>query len=546
MLDSVCHKKEIKSIEVPRIFTIGQIKEFSDLKWNSFLEANEKKLNITDIWSLVNLQRREWELKFLDIEKSMASEDYPRPSVAVAILSHKEEELDKMYMKVCTDGKTIERTIREYFYYKIGVPVVIVKIGSDICDASGTKEDIMRDFRRIYLKIVMWSHGSLWTLKELPCADTLSMLGSISIKRNKAGDLLIGLVASFDRHFNKFWTKQTIVSKKFLGDLKETNNRKLIKGKGSEKKNKPKGKDKKSKSKDWKDDVADEELTFQQFFEYKITNIFGKALVEFKERVCKLPVNIIMFVNEENCYYGSLYDKIFRSVIKKMVWNTNLIVIKSENANLSKNKMFFSFWNTIKDASGDTYKFQTQMHAPGFCIDRDLVMPISDKTKAMKNKRFHQFYLNPILGDINGKLDSWFIEKYNSDNMRLYKVVQYASEFSDQYRFADPEDIQILVYWLHFLDYSTILCKNKYRTKVYKSGGSKEGTAYISRHPMIVEYSDALIIAFEAGKFWDNRLKAQVLNKKAYEKDMENCELTNEVRILNTKIRSLATLQSIY
>ena len=132
MLDAVCHGKEIRSIEVPTIFKVNQIREFYSDKWNSFLVANEKKLNITDICSLVNLQRREWEMKFLEIQRHLNDDDYDLPSVAVAMISEKEEELDKMYIKVCSDGKTIERTIREYFFYKLGVPVVIFKMSSDI------------------------------------------------------------------------------------------------------------------------------------------------------------------------------------------------------------------------------------------------------------------------------------------------------------------------------------------------------------------------------------------------------------------------------
>jgi hypothetical protein len=134
MLDNVCHKKEIRSVEIPNVYTVGQIKEFDDDKWGKFFESgDDKKSHFSDVCELINRQRYEWERKFLELEKAIKTDDtYVRPAVVVAILSSKEEELDKMYMQLVNDGKTLERTIRDFFFYRFGAPVVIVKINSDI------------------------------------------------------------------------------------------------------------------------------------------------------------------------------------------------------------------------------------------------------------------------------------------------------------------------------------------------------------------------------------------------------------------------------
>jgi hypothetical protein len=221
------------------------------------------------------------------------------------------------------------------------------------------------------------------------------MLCSISVKKDENGDLLIGFISSFDRHLNKYWIKQSIVSKEFL-------KKRSVK----KSKDKKKSKHKKGDKEEAKEKVEEELLmSFQKFFELKLANIFGTGVSEFKSRVCKLPIHLFAFINEENCYYGCLYDKIFRSVFRKLKCNTNLITIKHEPANLSKNKMMFSFCNIIKDVTGDTYKYTTQMNNPGFCIDKDIVPPINEKLKLCKNKRYHQFYLNPICGDINDQIN---------------------------------------------------------------------------------------------------------------------------------------------
>ena len=177
------------------------------------------------------------------------------------------------------------------------------------------------------------------------------------------------------------------------------------------------------------------------------------------------------------------------------------------------------------------------MAYPGLCIDRDIVLPLNDKLKEIPNKKYHQFYLNPICGDVNDHLDSCHIEKYNADNMRLYKVVQYASELNEQYRFVSEEDVQIFVYWLHFLDPNSVLVKNKYKPKL---NTWDDGVSYISRLPMVVEYSDALVAAFELGKYSDLKIKSQVTPRRTYVKELENYKNPEEIRLLNPKIRSLA------
>ena len=218
------------------------------------------------------------------------------------------------------------------------MPAIIVKLENGITSEQGTKEDIIRDFRRIYLRMALCAHGNLWTLKEIPCADTLTLLSSISVKRTKNGELLIGLVSSFNRHFDKFWTKQTVVSNEFIKQAKHQN----------KSKNKKPKKQSSAKSK-----KQNEMITLEEFFELKLANVFGRAIYEFKTRVGKLPVYIYVFINEENCYYGALYDKVFRSVTKRLMCHSSLIVIRNEEANLLKNKMFFSFCNSEKDISGE-------------------------------------------------------------------------------------------------------------------------------------------------------------------------------------------------
>ena len=87
-------------------------------------------------------------------------------------------------------------------------------------------------------------------------------------------------------------------------------------------------------------------------------------------------------------------------------------------------------------------------------------------------------------------MDTCHIEKYNTDNLRLYKVVQYANELSEQYRFVSEEDVQVFVYWLHYLDSNSVLVKNKSNPKLTSWS---DGAGYISRNAMVFEYSNALV-----------------------------------------------------
>ena len=85
------------------------------------------------------------------------------------------------------------------------------------------------------------------------------------------------MVSSFDRHLDKFWTKQSIISEQFLKKFNEA----------KKSKNKKKQSAKKKVKKETKDEGFNDEkiMTLQKFYEYKLANIFGRAIMEFRERV---------------------------------------------------------------------------------------------------------------------------------------------------------------------------------------------------------------------------------------------------------------------